>query len=163
MILKIAILAEKYAPSFTWYVDVILQMITGAGDFVTDDIWYRAIQIISQHEDVQEYACRKLYESLVPADVHETIIKCAGYVIGEYGFTLVDASVSPVTPNALLSTLSKHIKRVSNSTKALLLHSTFKLMNTFPEELTTEAKKLLDIYKSDMDPEIQQRCNSSAI
>ena len=37
--LKIAILAEKFASDLRWYVDVILQLISHAGDFVSDDIW----------------------------------------------------------------------------------------------------------------------------
>ena len=36
MVLKIAILAEKFAPDFPWYVDVILQLIAIAGDHVND-------------------------------------------------------------------------------------------------------------------------------
>ena len=38
-VLKIAILAEKYASDLRWYVDVILQLISHAGDFVYDEIW----------------------------------------------------------------------------------------------------------------------------
>ena len=37
--LKIAILAEKYAPTQRWYVDVVLTLMDKAGDFISDDIW----------------------------------------------------------------------------------------------------------------------------
>ena len=40
LVLKIAILAEKYAPTQRWYIDVVLAMMDKAGDFVSDDIWY---------------------------------------------------------------------------------------------------------------------------
>jgi AP-2 complex subunit alpha len=40
LVLKIAILAEKYNGDMSWYVDVILQLISLAGDFVSEDIWY---------------------------------------------------------------------------------------------------------------------------
>ena len=39
LVLKIAILAEKYAPTQRWYVDVVLAIMDKAGDFVSDDIW----------------------------------------------------------------------------------------------------------------------------
>ena len=40
LVLKIAILAEKYAPTQRWYLDVVLTMMDKAGDFVSDDIWH---------------------------------------------------------------------------------------------------------------------------
>ena len=42
--LKIAILAEKFAEDLIWYIDVVIKLTsTSAADFVTDDIWYRII------------------------------------------------------------------------------------------------------------------------
>eukprot|EP00463_Aulacantha_scolymantha_P006040 TRINITY_DN7563_c0_g1_i1.p1 TRINITY_DN7563_c0_g1~~TRINITY_DN7563_c0_g1_i1.p1 ORF type:complete len:112 (-),score=14.12 TRINITY_DN7563_c0_g1_i1:894-1229(-) len=38
LVLKIAIIAEKYATDLRWYVDVIINMISLAGDFVADEI-----------------------------------------------------------------------------------------------------------------------------
>lgn len=40
-----AILAEKYATDYTWYVDVILKLIRIAGDYVSEEVWYRVIQV----------------------------------------------------------------------------------------------------------------------
>lgn len=33
--------------------DVILQLIEKAGDFVSDDIWYRVVQFVTNNEDLQ--------------------------------------------------------------------------------------------------------------
>jgi hypothetical protein len=44
-VLKVAILAEKYASDYTWYVDVILKLISTAGDYVSEEVWYRVIQV----------------------------------------------------------------------------------------------------------------------
>jgi AP-2 complex subunit alpha len=38
MVLKIAILTEKFATEPTWYVDVILQLIASAGDNVSHEV-----------------------------------------------------------------------------------------------------------------------------
>jgi len=36
--LKVAILAEKYANDYTWYVDTILHLIRIAGDHVSEEV-----------------------------------------------------------------------------------------------------------------------------
>lgn len=41
MVLKIAILAEKYAENLNWYIDVIIKLIEYAGDYVSEDLWFR--------------------------------------------------------------------------------------------------------------------------
>ena len=37
-VLKIAILAEKYATDYSWYVDTILELIRVGGDFVGEEV-----------------------------------------------------------------------------------------------------------------------------
>lgn len=49
MVLKVAILAEKYATDYTWYVDVILKLIRIAGDYVSEEVWYRVIQVFLKY------------------------------------------------------------------------------------------------------------------
>lgn len=61
-VLKVAILAEKYAQDYTWYVDVILNLIRIAGDYVSEEVWYRVIQIVVNREDVQGYAAKTVFE-----------------------------------------------------------------------------------------------------
>ena len=60
--LKVAILAEKYATDYKWYVDVILNLIRLAGDYVSEEVWYRVIQIVVNREDVQGYAAKTVFE-----------------------------------------------------------------------------------------------------
>lgn len=75
MVLKIAIVAEKYAKDLTWYVENILQLINHAGDFVSDDIWHRLIQIVTNNKGVQAFAADKLLTALRAPQVHETLVK----------------------------------------------------------------------------------------
>ena len=49
MVLKIAILAEKYATDLRWYVDTIIKLISIAGDFVSDSIRHHVVQIVTNH------------------------------------------------------------------------------------------------------------------
>ncbi|XP_047952946.1 AP-2 complex subunit alpha-2-like [Salvia hispanica] len=50
--LKAAILAEKFAPDLSCFIDK-------AGDFVSDDIWFRVVQFVTNNEDLQPYAAMK--------------------------------------------------------------------------------------------------------
>ena len=61
-VLKIAILAEKYADEYSWYVDTILKLIRLAGDYVSEDVWYRVIQIVINRQDIQGYAAKTCFE-----------------------------------------------------------------------------------------------------
>ncbi|EGT58202.1 hypothetical protein CAEBREN_13036 [Caenorhabditis brenneri] len=85
MVLKVAILAEKYATDYTWYVDVILKLIRIAGDYVSEEVWYRVIQIVVNHEDVQEYAAETVFKALQNPTCHEIMVKVGGYILGEFG------------------------------------------------------------------------------
>lgn len=55
-------MAEKYATDYTWYVDVILNLIRIAGDYVSEEVWYRVIQIVINRDDVQGYAAKTVFE-----------------------------------------------------------------------------------------------------
>ena len=80
MVLKIAILTEKYASSYKWYVDTILQLISAAGDHVGDEVWYRVVQIVTNTEDLQEYAARVVFEHLKAPVAHESLVKVGGMI-----------------------------------------------------------------------------------
>lgn len=54
MVLKIAILTEKFAVEHEWYVDTILRLMSTAGDHVGDEVWYRVVQIVTNTEELQE-------------------------------------------------------------------------------------------------------------
>lgn len=78
LVLKIAICTEKYATSYKWYVDTILQLISAAGDHVGDEVWYRVVQITTNTEDLQEYAAKAIFEHLKSPTAHESLVKIGG-------------------------------------------------------------------------------------
>ncbi len=45
LVLKIAILSERYAPDPTWYVDVVFKMLEYAPEVVGEDVWFRVVQV----------------------------------------------------------------------------------------------------------------------
>ena len=67
LILKTAVLAERFYPDLQWYVDSMLTLIERAGDLATKDIWHSTVQIITNYPALHEYAARKVSFSTFPA------------------------------------------------------------------------------------------------
>uniref|UniRef100_A0A2P2MSX5 AP-2 complex subunit alpha n=1 Tax=Rhizophora mucronata TaxID=61149 RepID=A0A2P2MSX5_RHIMU len=156
--LKAAILAEKFAPDLSWYVDVILQLIEKAGDFVSDDIWFRVVQFVTNNEDLQLYAAAKAREYVDKPAVHETMVKVSAYLLGEYGHLL--ARRPGCTPKEIFTILHEKLPTVSTSTISILLSAYAKiLMHTQPPdlELQNQTWAIFNKYESCIDVEIQQR------
>ncbi|XP_054706198.1 AP-2 complex subunit alpha-2-like [Uloborus diversus] len=156
MVLKVAILAEKYASDYTWYVDVILNLIRIAGDYVSEEVWCRVIQIVINRDDVQGYAAKTVFEALQAPACHENMVKVAGYILGEFGNLIAgDQRSSPLIQFQLLHS-KYHL--CSAATRALLLTTYIKFINLFPEI----KHEIQIILKSDnnirsADAELQQR------
>ncbi|XP_078511338.1 AP-2 complex subunit alpha-1 isoform X2 [Lissotriton helveticus] len=156
MVLKVAILAEKYAVDYSWYVDTILNLIRIAGDYVSEEVWYRVIQIVINRDDVQGYAAKTVFEALQAPACHENMVKVGGYILGEFGNLIAgDPRSSPLVQFNLLHS-KFHLCSVS--TRALLLSTYIKFINLFPETKPT----IQEVLRSDSqirnaDVELQQR------
>jgi len=162
MVLRLAILAERFAPNMKWYVDTILQLVGSSGDFVSDDIWHRVVYMVTNNKDLQAYAAMKLYRMVQSTTAHETTVKLAGYVLGEFGFLLVtpetcqDVEGAPVSGGEQFAALQQHVASVDIPTRCLLLTAFLKLQNMYPE-LKAEVLPLFEQYSAVMDVELQQR------
>ncbi|KAJ6395548.1 hypothetical protein OIU77_020738, partial [Salix suchowensis] len=156
--LKAAILAEKFAPDLSWYVDVILQLIDKAGDFVSDDIWFRVVQFVTNNEDLQPYAAAKAREYLDKPAIHETMVKVSAYLLGEYSHLL--ARRPGCSPKEIFTVIHEKLPTVSTTTIPILLSTYAKiLMHTQPAdpELQKIVWAIFNKYESCIDVEIQQR------
>ncbi|TSQ24027.1 AP-2 complex subunit alpha-1 [Bagarius yarrelli] len=153
MVLKVAILAEKYAVDYSWYVDTILNLIRIAGDYVSEEVWYRVIQIVINRDDVQGYAAKTALQA--PA-CHENMVKVGGYILGEFGNLIAgDPRSSPLVQFNLLHS-KFHLCSVP--TRALLLSAYIKFINLFPETKSTIQEVLrCDSQIRNSDVELQQR------
>ncbi|KAF9241383.1 Adaptor protein complex AP-2 alpha subunit [Melanogaster broomeanus] len=154
MVLKIAILTEKYASSYKWYVDTILQLISAAGDHVGDEVWYRVVQIITNTEDLQEYAARVVFEHLKTPAAHESLVKVGGYILGEYGHLIAnEVGYSPIEQFQVLHSKSQFC---TAPTRSLLLSTYIKWVNVFPE-IKPQLVNIFERYRHVLDAELQQR------
>ncbi|KAK3102872.1 hypothetical protein FSP39_014560 [Pinctada imbricata] len=156
MVLKVAILAEKYAVDYTWYVDVILNLIRISGDYVSEEVWYRVIQIVINRDDVQGYAAKTVFEALQAPACHENMVRVGGYILGEFGNLIAgDPRSSPIVQFQLLHS-KYHL--CGPATRGLLLSTYIKFINLFPEI----KQSIQDVLRSDnnlknADVELQQR------
>ncbi|MBN3309780.1 AP2A2 protein, partial [Amia calva] len=156
IVLKVAILAEKYAVDYSWYVDTILNLIRIAGDYVSEEVWYRVIQIVINRDDVQGYAAKTVFEALQAPACHENMVKVGGYILGEFGNLIAgDPRSSPLVQFNLLHS-KFHLCSVP--TRALLLSAYIKFINLFPETKPTIQDVLrCDSQVRNSDVELQQR------
>lgn len=154
MVLKLAILTEKYAVDVQWYVDISLRLIAMAGDHVSDEVWQRVIQIVTNNDELQEYAARNTLQYIKDDQCHETLIKIGGYVLGEFGHLIADSKgCSPVEQ---FMALHSKMQGSSTSTKAIILSSFVKFVNLFPE-IKPRLLEVFRAYSHTLDSELQQR------
>ncbi|MEQ2189363.1 AP-2 complex subunit alpha-2, partial [Goodea atripinnis] len=182
-VLKVAILAEKYAVDYSWYVDTILNLIRIAGDYVSEEVWYRVIQIVINRDDVQGYAAKTVFEALQAPACHENMVKVGGYILGEFGNLIAGDPRSryvdfwtaqhksdisedkclpcfPFSSSPLVQFNLLHSKfhLCSVPTRALLLSAYIKFINLFPETKATIQEVLrCDSQIRNSDVELQQR------
>jgi AP-2 complex subunit alpha len=154
LVLKIAILSEKFVSEYTWYVDVILKLITTAGDAASDSLWHRVVQIVTNHPDLREYAAYTILQAAKEHNCHEVTVRIAGHILGEFGHVIVE---SPgCSPLEQYMALHSKFGMFSNATRAILLNTYVKFCNLFPE-IKNEIVKLFESYTFALDPELQQR------
>lgn len=152
LVLKIAILAEKFPPSNRWYLDVVLTLIDKAGDYVSDAVWHRVVQIVTNDSSLQQYAAEQVLAKLQAGSAHETMVKVAGYLLGEFGHLL------PVPRTVYFALLQQRFPGSSLQTKALLLSAYAKLLThaTDPAFASLVAA-VFQRYHAFADVELQQR------
>lgn len=156
MVLKVAILAEKYAVDYTWYVDVMLNLIRIAGDYVSEEVWYRVIQIVVNRPDVQGYAAKTVFEALQAPACHENMVKVGGYILGEFGNLIAGDPRS--SPQVQFDIIHSKYHLCATTTRCLILSTYMKFINLFPEI----KQQIQEVFRNDAniknaDVEIQQR------
>ncbi|RAL13663.1 AP-2 complex subunit alpha [Aspergillus homomorphus CBS 101889] len=153
MVLKVAILTEKYATDAQWYIDMTLKLLSLAGDHVNEEVWQRVIQIVTNNEELQAYAAHNLLGYL-KTDCHESLVKIGCYVLGEFGHLIADSQgSSPI--EQFLALQAKMITSTDN-TRAMILSSFIKFVNLFPE-IKPHLLHIFRLYSHSPDSELQQR------
>lgn len=154
MALKIAILTEKYATDIQWYINVSLRLVAVAGDHLSDEVWQRVIQIVTNNEELQVYAAHNTLQHVKQDHCHETLVKIGAYILGEFGHLI--AEEKGCSPIEQFMALSRKLSACSSSTRAMILSSFVKFVNLFPE-IKPQLLHVFELYSHTLDPELQQR------
>ena len=131
MVVKIAILAEKYANNLQWYFDTMVQVIMVAGDNVSEDVWHRIVQIVTNNPDLHEYAAEKMMGIVQSKFAHETAVALGGYLLGEFGVNVCEKE--GMSGYEQFAALQQHFNRVSLKVSSILLTVYVKIMNLYPD------------------------------
>ena len=153
MVLKVAILAEKYATDAQWYIDISLKLLAMAGDHVSEEVWQRVVQIVTNNEELQAYAAQHLLEYL-KGNCHDSLVKTGSYILGEFGHLIADNKGS--SPIEQFLALQSKMLSCSDNTRAMILSSFIKFVNLFPE-IKPRLLQVFRLYSHSPDPELQQR------
>lgn len=154
MVLKIAILTEKYATDVKWYVDISMRLIAMAGDHVSDEVWQRIIQIVTNNDELQVYAAQMALQYCKADHCHETLVKIGSYVLGEFGHLIADhKGCSPIEQ---FMALQAKFGSCSSNTRAMILSAFVKFVNLFPE-IKPQLLQAFKTYSHTLDSELQQR------
>ncbi|KAL1241591.1 AP-2 complex subunit [Trichinella spiralis] len=154
MVLKVAVLAEKYASDYAWFVDVILNLIRVAGEFVSEEVWYRVIQVVVNREDVQGYAAKTVFEALQASCCHENMailglallfsfvcciasITCASQIQEVFA-----ADVNACNPDTELQQRAVEYLAISRIASSDVLATVLEEMPPFPEKESSLLAKL---------------------
>lgn len=168
LILKIAILAEKFAPDLNWYVDVIIRLLSKSGDFITDDIWWRVCQIATGFGDdsrdnkrLQTYAVEAALNALSAQPVHENLVKLGSYVLPEFGLG------GSLSATKIFGLLDRHFSVASLETKCMLFDGYAKIaafvaakktkQTSEEKQLFNQIISLFQMYSDHIDVELQKR------
>jgi len=155
LVLKAAVLAERFLPSPEWYVDAMLRLMEAAGDDATDDIWHSVVQLVASQTTLQPYAAEKVVEALRRGAASESFLRCAAFLLGEHGRQLG----ASIPPGEQFSLLHARFPGASVETKAMMLTAYEKLRAAAPDDasLAAQVANVMERYSAAADSELQQR------
>lgn len=162
---KICSIVEKFAPSKLWYIDQMIKVLIEAGSYVTDEVCYALIVVISNAMDLQGYTVRSLYRVCQNGNEQESLLRVTVWCIGEYGEMLVNHAGElegeeplTVTESDAVDVLETILKRSKTdmTTCAMVLTALLKLSSRFPP-CSERIKDLIIQHKGNFALELQQR------
>lgn len=173
ILVKIAVLAERFATDSIWYVSTMLRLlslggqsskpVSGAdGKLRAGEVWERIVQIIVNNVDLQKMAAKYVINTLRKPDFEppETILKVAAFILGEFGHQLVESEDPHGNfglQNQFRILLSAYLAS-SIYTRPLVMNAFLKFVMRYPnEDFVPDILDLFDAESASLDLEIQTR------
>ncbi|CAJ1017185.1 putative Adaptin N terminal region containing protein [Leishmania shawi] len=157
LVLSIALLAEKYCQDYNTYVDIMLTVVSQAGDLCPPDIAHRVVQVVVNDPSVQKRAANMVFEELrKTTKVSEVMLCVAAFVLGEFGYQIALNAES--TPIVQLILLTQQLSFASVVTQSIIISTFFKFYTLYDDVAVRERiVKTLQAYTNSPHPELQQR------
>ena len=159
--LKIAILSEKFAPDYLWYIDCCLKMLEVAGDYAPEDIIYRIVQMVTGFENkesdksLQIHACEKCIALLNKNYTYECVVRLSALLFGEFGNLFIQKN-KEYDLVKLADLLWNHTSVCKKTTLYSILDCMIKFVN-FDENFREYAIPRFEQYLESWDTQLQQR------
>lgn len=162
MVLKVAILAERFAVNLSWYIDVIIKLIEYAGDYTSEDLWFRVAQMVtgfateeedSNEENLKKYAALRIVDIMRKSTLHETLIKIGAYVLSEFGYLIAEEPGKGYQEQFDL--INKKMHSSSTSTQAVILTSLMKMTKGASPQTNQQIKSVFETCQNHWDIELQ--------
>uniref|UniRef100_A0A182NSS7 AP-1 complex subunit gamma n=1 Tax=Anopheles dirus TaxID=7168 RepID=A0A182NSS7_9DIPT len=158
---KIVLAAETYSPSIHWHLDVLLRILTIAGNNIRDDVISSTIQLISnspQHE--QRFITDKMWEAIMNMNQLENrqpLVQVAVWAIGEYGES------GGFDEYELIEHYRQLLwaPQLSITTKQYILVSLAKISVRI-DGCTPDIQNIINSFRVHMNIDLQQRANEFA-
>jgi len=163
LVTRIAQIAERYAPSNSWYVQAVTALFDIAGDLVRPDVAHNLMTLIAEgsedNEEGDEDAIRReaveMFVDLLdrPAAPSKILMDTMAWVLGEYAYLAEESLDAIVIKISALAQKPGH----APSTKKYLVAAIMKLVaqaGTCPPVAT----HVIDDFTRSRDVDLQQRC-----
>jgi AP-2 complex subunit alpha len=157
LVLSIALLSENYCQDYSTYVDIMLTLVSQAGDLCPPDIPYRVVQVVVNDPSVQKRAANTVFQELrARSKLSEMMTRVAAFVLGEYGYQIALNAES--APMVQLNLLSQQLSYTSVVTKSTILATFLKFYTLYDDVAVRERiVKTLQAFTNSPYPELQQR------
>ncbi|MES1912336.1 MAG: hypothetical protein MHM6MM_004624, partial [Cercozoa sp. M6MM] len=160
LVIKIAVIAEKYQNGLS-YVQTTLQLLSIAPAHVNDEVWFRAVRLVTNDESLQLAAARMCVQVLQQRaeSLHENAVRFLAYMLGEFGQLVLDSNETRL--GEIFDLLHEHLARVTERAQAELLSAFMKFVVIASAEddsgTSERIRAVIARRQGALDLELQQR------
>ncbi|GAX83960.1 hypothetical protein CEUSTIGMA_g11384.t1 [Chlamydomonas eustigma] len=157
---RVSELAERYAPSPTWFIAVVSEVFQLGGPHVESQLAHNLMHLIAeQDEDLHRSAVEAYLSLLDKPKLPERLLEVACWVLGEYGSLAATSSQNNTQAQAVMNKLAGVVKtqKATEGVKGYILVALSKISAQSGCSLTPEAEELVVKASSSQNVELQQR------
>ncbi|CAM9632612.1 unnamed protein product, partial [Chrysoparadoxa australica] len=167
LVTRITQCAERFAPSNSWYVEVMTRVFELAAEHVGADVAKNLMQLVAEgsgeekEEEEADMEMRRdavdVYVDLInKSGLHHQLIQIASWILGEYGYLAEGIEQEELVEHMCNLFFSGNSLKES-ATKGYVVSAVVKASAQMGV-VVDAAKELLDLYADSVDADLQQRC-----